>query len=113
MVLHGDLHARIDRLGAERLANFDGVRNAGLDSSGCIAIIAGPEDDADHWRTKRFGDTNAQREMFLRVAPLVFESFRGRTNAPGAHVNLQAAVGGFFSEVREIALFEVLERVKI
>src|SRR5260370_18303403 len=51
--------------------------------------------------------------MFLGTAPLVFEEFGGRANAPGAGMDLYAEVGGFGSDFLEVLLFETVVGVEI
>src|SRR5439155_16412260 len=73
-------------------AHFDGVGDARLDATLGFPVVAHAEDATDDRRAEGLRDPNAQRQMFLGRAPLVFEELRSRADAPGAGVDLNAEV---------------------
>ena len=113
VILDGDLHAGIDRSAALALADLHGIGDARLDAAFGPAIIAIAQHDTEDRRPERLGHANAEREMLLRRAPLIFEALRGRANAPGAELDLQSLIRCLALQAGEIAVVEVFEGIEI
>ncbi len=93
--------------------DFDGVADARFDAAFGPAVLAGAENDPEDRRAKGRRHPDAQRQMFLRGAPIFLERARGGANAPGTKMDLQTLIGRLGLQIPQIRVRKIRERFQV